>query len=221
MDFLADTADTKELKEVLDYFPLKGVTTNPTIISKAERPLSQIVPEIGNLIEGKALHIQLNSPTAGKMLKEARTYQSYFDLGENFFAKIPLSLEGLKAIPMVKDAGIKVTATAVFTALQAQMAAAAGADYAVPYVNRLDINNSSGVQVISDIITLFEQSEVSCQVLGASFKNLDQVFQSGLAGAHAVTLSPDLLKLMLLHPLTDAAVREFRKDGARFYDVFK
>ncbi len=145
MIYLADTADIAEIKELFEYLPMEGVTTNPTIIKYSGKPLSEIIPEIQSVIGDKMLHIQVISQKAEDILKEAKHYRDYFNLKENYYVKIPVTKEGYKAITMVKEAGMNVTATAIFTQQQAFLAANAGADFVAPYVNRLDNISSHGI----------------------------------------------------------------------------
>jgi len=133
--------------------------------------------------------------------------------------KIPVTREGFRAIQMVKRAGMKVTATAIFTQQQALIAAKAGADFVAPYVNRLDNIVSHGIEVVSDIVTTFQRYGLPTKVLAASFKNVDQIYRVSMVGCHAVTASADVLNAMIGHPMTDLAVEDFKIDGADWYDV--
>ena len=219
MIYLADTANLDEIKDLFMYFPMEGVTTNPTILSQVNKPLSKIIPEILQCIDGKMIHIQTISDKAEDMLKEAKHYQKHFQLGNNYYVKIPVTKEGIKAMKMLKDAGMNITATAVFTQQQALIAAKAGADFVAPYVNRLDNISSHGIEVVSDIVNTFKTYNLSCQVLGASFKNVEQIYRVSMAGCHAVTAAYDVLKALIAHPMTDQGVAGFKKDGEALYDV--
>lgn len=219
MIYLADTANIDEIRELFNYFPIEGVTTNPTILAHSRKTLSQVIPEIQESIGDKMLHIQVISEKADDMLREAKCYQDYFQLKENYYVKIPVTKEGFRAMRMVKEAGMNVTATAVFTQQQALMAAKAGADYVAPYVNRLDNIGAQGVGVVSDIVKTFTLHSLPCKVLGASFKNVNQIYQVSLQGCHAVTISYDIFELLIKHPMTDKGVADFTKDGISFYDI--
>jgi fructose-6-phosphate aldolase 2 len=163
MIYLADTANIEELKDLFYYFPIAGVTTNPTIIGAENKPLSVILPQIINIVgDKKMLHVQMISNNAEDMLREAKTYKARFGLGDNFFAKIPVSKEGYRAMPMLKDAGINVTATAIFTQQQALLAARAGADWVAPYVNRLDNISSHGIEVVKHIVDNIREFKLNC-----------------------------------------------------------
>lgn len=219
MIYLADTADINEIKELFEYLPMEGVTTNPTIIRNSGMPLSKIVPEIQNLIGGKMFHFQVVSERADDILKEALSYRNYFDFKENYFVKIPVTKEGYKAISMVKDAGMNVTATAIFTQQQAFLAANAGADFVAPYVNRLDNISSHGIDVVADIVEGFKINNINSKVLAASFKNVDQVYRVSMVGCHSVTASYDVLMAIASHPMTDRAVIDFEDDASGYYDI--
>lgn len=129
MIYLADTADLAEIRELFEYYPMEGVTTNPTILSKTGSTLSKVIPEIQKLVGKKMLHMQTISEKAEDILAEAKSYRDYFDFNDNFYVKIPVTKEGFKAIRMVKDAGMKVSSTAIFTQQQALVASNAGADF--------------------------------------------------------------------------------------------
>ena len=152
MIYMADTADLGELKKLYQFFPLEGVTTNPTILKQSGLKLSVAVAEIQKLVGAGMVHVQVISNTADDMVREAKKYKSFFDFGDNFYAKIPVTENGYRAIKMLKDAGINVTATAIFTQQQALVSAKAGADFVAPYVSRLDNISSHGIEVVSDIV---------------------------------------------------------------------
>ncbi|HYX07583.1 MAG TPA: transaldolase family protein [Bacteroidales bacterium] len=219
MIFLADTANIVELRDLFSYFPLEGVTTNPTILAAEGKPLSEVLPQIIEISANKMLHVQMISTNAENMLREAKKYKSYFSLGENFFAKIPLTREGLRAIPMIKDADIKVTATAIFSQQQALVAARAGADWVAPYVNRLDNISSHGIEVVSYIANSFKIYGLDTKILAASFKTVDQVHRVSLTGAHACTVNYEILERLRSHPMTNISVENFEKDGKDLYDI--
>ena len=219
MLYIADTADVKELTELFYYFPLEGVTTNPTIMANAGKPLSELVPILKEIVGDKMLHIQMISNKADDMVREAKAYIKKFDLGDNFYAKIPVSVEGYRAMSMLKAEGIKVTATAIFTQQQALVAARAGADWVAPYVNRLDNISSHGIEVVGDIAKNFRDYGMSCRVLAASFKTVDQVHRVSMTGAHAATVSYEILERLRSHPMTDMSIEWFEKDGKHLYDV--
>lgn len=219
MIYMADTANLDELQELFHYLPLEGVTTNPTILSKEGRPLSQAIAAVVGIIGDKMLHLQMISDKAEDILREAKRYREVFGLGQNYYVKIPVTREGFRAIRMVKDAGMKVTATAIFTQQQALIAANAGADWVAPYVNRLDNIVSHGIDVVADIVRSIRDYALPTKVLAASFKNVDQIYRVSLVGCHSVTANHEVLTAMVNHPMTDKAVADFKTDGAALYDV--
>ena len=219
MIYLADTANTEEIRELIKYYPIAGVTTNPSLLAHEGKPISKIIPEILECIGDKMIHIQTISENATDILKEAKLYREVFGLGNNFYAKIPVTKEGYRAIRMVKDSGINVTATAIFTQQQAMIAANAGADFVAPYVNRLDNIVSHGIEVVSDIVQGLKMYNLHTKVLAASFKNVDQVYRVSLTGCQSVTLSYEVYVALVSHPMTDKGVVDFEKDGTQIYDL--
>lgn len=219
MIYLADTANPEELRSLFYYFPLEGITTNPTILKHEGKALSVIIPELQEIVGDKMLHIQLYSMKHQDMLKEARFYKQHFKLGDNFYAKIPVTAEGYKAIPMLKKEGFNVTATAIFTQQQALVAAKAGADFVAPYVNRLDNISSHGIEVVSYIVENIKTYGLNTKVLAASFKTVDQVHRVSLAGCHSATISYEILERLRSHPMTDMSVKGFEEDGKGIYDL--
>jgi fructose-6-phosphate aldolase 2 len=219
MFYLADTANVEEIKKLLYYFPLQGITTNPTILAAENRKLSKILPELVELVDDKMLHVQVISEKAERMVDEAKKYKILVGNKCDFYAKIPITQEGFRAIPMLKKAGINVTATAIFTHQQALVAARAGANFVAPYVNRLDNISSHGIEVVSHIVKSFNDFNLSTKVLAASFKTVDQVHRVTLTGCYSATISYELLERLRSHPMTDTSVETFLKDGKDLYDI--
>jgi fructose-6-phosphate aldolase 2 len=219
MIYLADTANIEELKELFYYFPIAGVTTNPTIIGMEQKPLSVILPQIIEIVGDKMLHVQMISNKAEDMLREAKAYKTKYSLGDNYFAKIPVSAEGFRAMPMIKEAGINVTATAIFTQQQALVAARSGADWVAPYVNRLDNISSHGIEVVKHIVDNINTYKLHTKVLAASFKTVDQVHRVSMVGSHAATISHEILERLRSHPMTDMSLEWFERDGKDLYDI--
>ena len=216
MIYILDTADLAAIKHCNEFYPLSGVTTNPSIIAKEKGDFWQILKEIRGVIGNDTmLHVQTVQTTAKKMVEEARLIKE--KIGGDIYIKIPIGEEGLKAVPMIKNLGIGVTMTAIFTPAQALMAAKAGADFVAPYVNRLDNILGDGTNVVAEIVQQFEIYGLDCKVLAASFKNAEQVHRCALCGCHSVTVSADVLKSLITHPMTDAAVEGFERDWKGVY----
>ena len=216
MLYILDTADLNAIKHCNEFYPLDGVTTNPSIISKENTDFWSLVKEIRKIIgKDKMIHVQTTQTVAEKIVEEAKLIVK--ELGKNTLVKIPISEEGLKATAMLKELGIGVTMTAIFTPAQALMSAKAGASFVAPYVNRLDNIIGDGTEVVAQIVEQFEIYGLDCQVLAASFKNAEQVHKCALAGCHSVTVTDDIFKLLISHPMTDAAVAGFEKDWKSVY----
>ncbi len=216
MLILLDSADLHALSELIPQYPVDGVTTNPTIIGRscsAKREISELLQSIQRLIgEGRMLHIQVTATDSAGMMAEAEAINEQF--GRDVYVKIPVTLEGIKAIAVLTKRGVRVTATAVFTPQQALIAAKAGADFVAPYLNRLDDLAIDGSRVVSEIKQILHQYSLNTRVLAASFKNIEQIHQVCLSGADALTVSPELYKNMLFHPLTNISVDRFEQDWA-------
>ena len=211
MIYILDTADLAAIKHCNEFYPLAGVTTNPSIISKENTEFWGLVKEIRSIIgKDKMLHVQTVQTEASKMVEEAKLLKK--ELGGDFYVKIPIGEEGLKATKELKKLGIGVTMTAIFTPAQALIAAKAGASFVAPYVNRLDNILGDGTDVVAQIVEELEIFGLDCKVLAASFKNAEQVHKCALAGCHSVTVTADVLKSLITHPMTDAAIEGFEKD---------
>jgi fructose-6-phosphate aldolase 2 len=216
---MADTADLDELRKLYTFFPLEGVTTNPSILKNSGYKLTVAVEGIQELVGTGMVHVQMISSETEDMVREAKKYRSYFDFGDNFYAKIPVTPCGYKAIRILKDAGVNVTATAIFTQQQALVAMKAGADFVAPYVSRLDNISSHGIEVVGDIVQNIQEYGLDSKVLAASFKTVDQIYRTSMAGAHSATISPELLHQLIKHPMTDISVKQFDADAAGLYDI--
>jgi len=216
MIYILDTADLNEIRHCNEFYPLAGVTTNPTIISKEKEDFWKIVSEIRSIIgPDKMFHVQTTQKKAEDIVEEAKLLKER--IGGEFYVKIPICEEGLKATMQLKTWGIGVTITAVFTPAQALIAAKAGASFVAPYVNRLDNIIADGCEVVKEITKQLNIYNIDCKVLAASFKTAEQVHKCALAGCHSVTVSPNILKALIANPMTDVAVKTFEKDWEDAY----
>ena len=216
MVYILDTANIEDIKHCNEFYPLSGVTTNPSIIAKEKRDFWAIIKDIRNIIgPDKILFVQTVQKTADKIVEEAKLLNE--KSGGNFGVKIPIGEEGLKATMALNKLGIKVLMTAIFTPAQALIAAKAGADYVAPYVNRLDNIIGDGTEVVAQIVEEFAIHNLPCKVLAASFKNAEQVHRCAMAGCQCVTVSADILKSVISHPMTDSAIAGFDKDWKGVY----
>lgn len=213
---MLDTADHTSIKEGVKYFPLAGVTTNPSIVTKAKKDFWELQEGIRTIIgNDMMLFAQVVGETAEEMLEEARVLAAR--LGDNTYAKVPVTKEGLKAMSLIKAEGIGVLATAIFTPMQALLAARAGADWVAPYVNRIDNITGDGVGVVAAIREIYDQAGIETKIVAASFKNVQQVLECARLGAEAVTVPAEILEKMLDHPMTDWSMDQFNKDWAAQY----
>ena len=216
MQYIIDSAHLEKIKECFEYYPIDGVTTNPTIISKEKSDFKKLIKSIREIIgPDKMLHIQTTSKKADDIIKEAIALRDF--VGGNFYIKIPISPDGLKATSVLTKLGINVTVTAIFTQQQALIAAKAGAKYVAPYINRLDNIVSDGVHVVEEIVKMFRLYNIDCKVLAASFKTVEQVHKIALVGGDAITINPDLFQQLTYHPLTLYAIDDFEKDWESVY----
>ena len=221
MNYIIDTANIEEIKRCVEFFPVDGVTTNPTIISKEhDTNFAELLQKIRDVIgPDRMFHVQVTGSSADPIIKEAELLNKF--IGGNFYAKIPISEQGLKATMELKKRGIKVTETAIFTQQQAMIAANAGADYVAPYVNRLDNIVSDGVNVVSEIVQMFSYHDIGCKVLAASFKTVEQIHKIAMVGCHAVTINPELFDTLIYHPMTLYAIDDFNADWESVYGKAK
>lgn len=216
MLYIIDDADIEKIRKCVEFYPVDGVTTNPTIISKQKADFPTLIRSLRQLIgNDRMLHIQTTAEKAEAIIKEAQALQDY--VGGDFYIKIPISPEGLKATMYLSKIGIKVTATAIFTQQQALIAAKAGASFVAPYVNRLDNIVSDGVHVVEEVVNLFKQHNIDAKVLAASFKTVEQIHKIAMTGCQSITINPELYEKLIYHPLTLYAVDDFEKDWETVY----
>ncbi len=216
MKYILDTANVEYIKFAMEYFPIAGITTNPTIIAKENKNFLNLIKQIKNLIGDKrSFHIQVVGNEAEKMIEEGKVLINTF--GENICVKIPVTKEGFKAIKKLKSEGINVTATAIYTSQQALMAARAGADYVAPYVNRIDNLCSNGCSVVGNIVKLFKEFKIETKVIAASFKNIEQIQNVANLGAHYATVNPEVFDKIYYHNYTDLSVKQFTEDWEKIY----
>lgn len=216
MQYLLDSADLQSITRAYEIFPISGVTTNPSIISKEKKDFLQILKNIRKIIgEDSMLHVQVLGTKAEQMVDEADYLNEC--IGGNLYIKVPVTPEGIKAIKILKSKNMKITATAILTPQQALIAALAGAEYVAPYVNRIDNISGDGVKVVSEIVQLFKIHSIDAKVLAASFKNVQQVHSIALCGSQSATINPEVMGKLIDHPLTDWSVTQFISDWESVY----
>ncbi len=213
-----DSASTEQITRLNKYYPISGVTTNPSILVKEGKPYLEVVQEIRSIIgEDKELFVQAIGETAEEIVDEARFVTS--KIPGNVVVKIPVTEEGIRAMQSLKEENIPTLATTVYTAFQALIAAMAGAKYVAPYVNRIDNLSGNGVRVVEEIAQLFKIYDLPCEILAASFKNLQQVHDVCLAGSETVTVAPEIIEKMIAFPTTPTDVADFKNQWTTLYGV--
>ena len=208
MQIFLDTADVKEIRELAALGLVDGVTTNPSLIAKEGRPFREIVAEILSIVDGP-ISLEVVGTEAPGMLVEARELAK---LHKNVVVKIPLIAEGLKAVKQLSQEGIKTNVTLCFSACQALLAAKAGATYISPFVGRLDDISVVGMDLVRQIVAIYENYNYATFVLAASLRSPTHFVDAALAGAHVCTLPPAVLRQLIKHPLTDIGLERFLAD---------
>ena len=211
MKFLIDDADIERIKKLYHYYPIDGVTTNPSILAKCGRPPYEALRDIREFIGNKAeLHVQVVSTTAEEMVEEGRKIER--TLGNNTYVKIPTIPEGLRAMQILRGEGYHVTATAIYTPMQAYLAAKAGAEYAAPYVNRIDNLGADGVATTKRMQDIYNGNNLSTKILAAGFKNSQQVQELCEYGVTCLTIAPDVIDNLIKNANVTLAVNDFVAD---------
>ncbi|MFH0816649.1 MAG: fructose-6-phosphate aldolase [Methanobacteriota archaeon] len=208
MKIFLDTANVEHIKEANSWGVIDGVTTNPTLIAKEGRVFADVVKEICAIVDGP-ISAEVVSLDSSGMLKEAK---ELVKIHENVVIKIPMTPEGLKATRECFDRGIRTNVTLVFSANQALLAAKAGATYVSPFIGRLDDAGHIGMDVVRDIVQIYQNYAIETEVIVASVRTPLHVIDAAKAGAHISTVPFDVLKKMVKHPLTDLGIAAFLKD---------
>jgi transaldolase len=208
MQFFIDTADIREIKEAASMGLVDGVTTNPSLVARTGKKFRDVLLEICDVVRGP-VSAEVVSLTHDEMMKEARELAG---LRENIVVKIPLLAEGLKAVKTCSEEGIKTNVTLCFSATQALLAAKAGATYISPFVGRLDDISTDGMQLIGEILEIYENYSYETQVLVASVRHPMHVHQAARMGAHVATCPLSVLLQLAKHPLTDLGLARFLED---------
>lgn len=211
MKFFLDTANVEQIKEAVSLGLIEGVTTNPTLIAKEGKEFEPLIQEICEIVEGH-ISVEVISSHWEDMIKEAVVLS---EISPKLVMKIPMSTDGLRATKYLSRNGIKVNVTLVFSALQALMAAKAGAIYASPFVGRLDDISHRGMDLIGDIITILDNYQFQTELVVASIRNPIHVLESALMGAHVATIPFPVLQQMINHPLTDIGIKKFLSDWGK------
>ena len=208
MRFFIDTANVDEIREANDLGVVCGVTTNPSLIAKEGRDFIEVVKEITSIVDGP-ISAEVISLEHEGMVKEA---EKLCKIHKNIVIKIPMTAEGLKATKILSSKGIKTNVTLIFSAAQALLAARAGATYVSPFVGRLDDIGQNGLELIEEIVDIFDVNGIETQIIVASVRNPIHVTQAARIGADIATVPLKVIKQMIKHPLTDRGIESFIKD---------
>jgi transaldolase len=208
MKFFIDTANVEEIRKAWELGVLDGVTTNPSLIAKEGKDPVVLLKEICSIVNGP-ISAEAVSMTADEMVREA---ESLAGIHENIVVKIPMIEEGLRAVKRLSGMGIKTNVTLVFSASQALLSAKAGATYVSPFVGRLDDISHVGMDLVSDIIQIYENYMFSAEVIVASIRNPLHVVEAAKIGAHIATIPYSVIIQLTKHPLTDIGIKKFLKD---------
>jgi len=208
MKLFLDTANLQEIKEVASWGILDGVTTNPSLCAKENVPFEKLIKEICQVVSGP-VSVECVSSKAEDIVEEARRLNS---LAPNLAIKIPINLEGLKATKILSAEGIKVNMTLVFSPSQALLAAKAGAAFVSPFIGRLDDVSHHGMELIEQIVTIYENYDFKTEIIVASVRHPGHVVEAALIGAHIATIPYSVMEKLVKHPLTDIGIERFLQD---------
>ena len=208
MKIFIDTANIDEIREANAWGIIDGVTTNPSLIAKEGRNLQDVINEICSIVDGP-ISAEVISLESDKMVEEA---MELVKLHKNIVIKIPMCIEGLKAVKLLNEKGIKTNVTLIFSSQQALLAAKSGATYVSPFVGRLDDIGARGVELISEISTIFKVHDIKTEIIAASIRNPIHVSECAIEGSDIATIPFKVLEQMAKHPLTDIGIEKFLSD---------
>jgi transaldolase len=208
MKFFIDSANIVEIKEGISLGMVDGVTTNPSLVARESKKFDVIIGEILDLVDGP-VSLEVLSVDSRGMVAEGKKLAT---LGENVVVKIPMTTEGLKATKILQEAGIHVNQTLIFSPVQALMAAKAGADYVSPFVGRLDDISHIGMEIVEQILTIFDNYAFTTEVIVASVRHPVHVLEAAMMGADIATIPFKVIEQLAKHPLTDIGINNFLAD---------
>ena len=212
MEFFIDTADINEIQNAKDFGILDGVTTNPSLVAKTGKSLKAAIAEIAAVVDGPVSAEVLATDSEG-IIKEAR---ELVKIADNIVVKVPLIPEGLKAVKVLSAEGIETNVTLCFSSLQALLAAKAGATYVSPFVGRLDDKGHDGMELIEEIVAIYENYQYTTKIIVASIRNPIHLKRAALYGADVATIPPGVFHTIVKHPLTDIGLEQFLEDAKKF-----
>ncbi|WP_321993578.1 fructose-6-phosphate aldolase [Clostridium butyricum] len=208
MKIFVDTANVDEIRKANDLGVICGVTTNPSLIAREGKDFNEVIKEITSIVDGPISGEVISMECEG-MVKEAREIAK---IHENMVVKIPMCEEGLKAVKVLSKEGIKTNVTLIFSAVQALLAARAGASYVSPFLGRLDDIGSEGIKLIEDIAEIFVIHDIDAEIISASVRNPIHVLDCAKAGSDIATIPYNVIVQMIKHPLTDKGIEKFKED---------
>lgn len=208
MKLFIDTANVDDIRKANDLGVICGVTTNPSLIAKEGKVFEDVIREITTIVDGP-ISAEVVAPDAEGMVKEARELAK---IHKNIVIKIPITEEGLKAVKILSAEGIHTNVTLIFSAAQALLAARAGATYVSPFVGRLDDISDNGMELISDIVAIFEIHNISTEIIAASIRGPQDVTDAAKNGSHIATVPFKVIMQMINHPLTELGIERFMAD---------
>lgn len=214
MKIFIDTANVEEIKMANDLGVISGVTTNPSLIAKEGRDLKEVIKEICNIVDGP-ISCEVIGLESQQMIKEGREFAK---IHKNVVIKIPMTLEGLKAVKVLTSEGIKTNVTLIFSVSQALLAARAGATFVSPFIGRLDDISSNGYQVVGDIVDIFDIHEIETEVIAASIRHPMHALDAARLGSHIATIPYKIIEQMTKHPLTDKGIEKFMADWDKTFN---
>ena len=210
MKFFIDTANVEDIKKANDMGVICGVTTNPSLIAKEGRVFEKVIAEIASIVDGPISgEVRATTTDAESMIREGREIAKIHKI---MVVKIPMTVEGLKAVKVLSSEGIKTNVTLIFTANQALLAARAGASYVSPFLGRLDDISTKGIDLVAEIAEMFDVAGIETEIIAASVRNPIHVTECALAGADIATVPYKVIEQMTHHPLTDAGIEKFKQD---------
>ena len=210
MKLFIDTANVDEIRRANDLGVICGVTTNPSLIAKEGKVFEEVIAEITSIVDGP-ISAEVVADTAAEMVVEAKKLAA---IHPNIVLKIPVTEEGLKAVKLLSEAGIKTNVTLIFSPAQALLAARAGATYVSPFVGRLDDISDNGISVVDDIAAIFEIHGIQTEIIAASIRGPQDVTDAAKCGSHIATIPYKVFQQMIKHPLTDSGIERFLDDWA-------
>jgi transaldolase len=211
MQIFIDSADIEEIRDAAAMGVVDGVTTNPSLVAKTGRPFRDVLVDICEVIDGP-ISAEVIATDYDGMMKEARSLAKMHD---NIVVKIPLIAEGLKAVRTLTDEGIRTNVTLCFSPTQGLLAAKAGATYVSPFIGRIDDISGDGMEIVQQLVTIYQNYNLTTQVLAASIRHPVHVVQASLIGADVATLPHKVIHQLLKHPLTDSGLERFLADAKK------